>query len=193
MRTFGSLFVVILLSAGAAGCSDSKSDDDESSGTITLTVPGIAMEPTIMRGERIKVTKVTAYKPERGEIVILKDPGGWLTGGDGQGSLVKRVIGLPGDTITCCDNFGRIAVNGEALDEPYLAVPKFGERCAGHGAGWGCHWKTGPVPAGHLFVLGDNRGSSADSRLHMCHPEWDTCNQSPWVHVGLVTGTVDSP
>lgn len=194
MRFFGSLLVVILLLAGAGGCSDAKSDDDESSGTITLTVSGIAMEPTIKRGDQITVTKVNQYEPQRGEIVVFTDPGRWLAGGDddnNNGSLVKRVIGLPGETVTCCDNSGRIAVNGKALDEPYIALPDYGPNCAGAGVGWRCRWKAGPVPAGHMFVLGDNRGESADSRVHMCHPEWDSCDESPWVDIDLVAGTVD--
>jgi signal peptidase I len=79
-------------------------------------------------------------------------------GTSGERDFIKRVIGLPGDTVACCDEGGRVTVNGVALNEPYLFNDnreKF-ERV---------------VPEGHVFVMGDQRGRSSDSRAHGTVPE----------------------
>lgn len=181
------LLVILSFSSMAAGCDE---DAEESLDTFTVTMPAASMEPTIKAGSRVTVTKVAEdFKPYRGEIVLFKDPGGWLVGnGDGEGMLLKRVIGVPGDVVTCCDKSGRIVVNDDPVDEPYIAERR---TCAGAGMFWRCDWKAGPVPSGTIFVLGDNRGASVDSRAHMCHPESDTCTKSPWVDIDLIKGTVD--
>ena len=176
-----SLAVVLLtLALLASGCSDD---------TITVTMPAASMEPTIRTGDKVILDKVSDdYEPTRGEIVLFKDPGGWLTG-DGGGQLLKRVIGVPGDTIVCCDGTGRLVIDGEPLDEPYIAERR---TCAGAGLGFGCHWQIGPVPDDSVFVLGDNRGASADSRAHMCRVAAG-CEEDPYVDVDLIRGftTID--
>lgn len=152
-------------------------------------MPAASMEPTIKAGSRVTITKAAdGFGPHRGEIVLFTDPGGWLAANeDGEGMLLKRVIGVPGDIVTCCDKSGRIVINDDPVDEPYIAERK---TCAGAGVGFGCDWTVGPVPSGTVFVLGDNRGASADSRAHMCHPDWETCTQTPWIDVDLIRGTV---
>ncbi|HNM97427.1 MAG TPA: signal peptidase I [Marmoricola sp.] len=141
-------------------------------------IPSESMEPQFVRLDRILVQKVSYWNdtPDRGDIVVFKDPGGWLppqpqstgvkraleliglypTGGH----LVKRVIGVGGDRVKCCDNSGRLSVNGQALTEPYL--PK--------GTPPSSQEFDIKVPAGHIWVMGDNRGNSADSRAHMGLP-----------------------
>jgi signal peptidase I len=103
------------------------------------------MEPSLHAGEFVVVNKL-AYRwkaPERGDIVVFHFPL------DPEKRYIKRVIGLPGDTIEARD--GRIYVNGVALDEPYLAAsPNYDGR-----------WQ---VEEGHVFVLGDNRNNSNDSK-----------------------------
>jgi signal peptidase I len=74
--------------------------------------------------------------------------------------LVKRVIGLPGDTVTCCDTAGRMKVNGVSIDETYLRAGNTPSSVA----------FTMTVPPGFLVVLGDNRAISADSRFHQTDP-----------------------
>ncbi|MFD9262909.1 signal peptidase I, partial [Streptomyces sp. NPDC059538] len=112
-------------------------------------IPSGSMEQTIRIGDRVLVDKLTPWfgsKIERGDIVVFKDPGGWLRGeaarpakdpvvikqvkqgltfigllpsADEQ-DLIKRVIGVGGDTVKCCDSRGRVTVNGSPLDEPYV-------------------------------------------------------------------------
>ncbi|WP_312856261.1 signal peptidase I [Nocardioides pelophilus] len=174
-------------------------------------IPSESMEPGLIRNDRILVQKVSYWfgnDPSRGDVVVFEDPGGWLTGEEPAptglanvlskvglyptgGHLVKRVIGIEGDVIECCDKEGRILVNGEPVDETSYIAER-GNECAGAGTGFGCNWTVGPVPDGKLFVLGDNRGASADSRAHMCRDGVENCTKSPWVDTDLVVGKVFS-
>jgi len=134
-------------------------------------IPSPSMVPTLRPGDRILVDRL-AYRfgdVQRGDVVVFTDPSArhddgvvsrvvtWLVEGLGvtrpqDDDFVKRVIGLPGDTIEISD--GTVLVNGTALDEPYLNTPEDTR-------------SFGPVtvPDGDLFVLGDNRLQSADSRF----------------------------
>ena len=133
-------------------------------------IPSGSMEQTLMPGDRVLVEKVL-YHPDYGDIVVFEDPhpgaqpdrglvGGfvhWLSQGLGfsqpvDEDFIKRVIGLPGDTVEL--RHGRLFVNGDRVPQPYLT----GERDLRD---------FGPteVPAGSLFVLGDNRLNSNDSRF----------------------------
>lgn len=123
-------------------------------------IPSESMEPTLAVGDRVLVNKLSydLQDVDRGDIVVFSRPADWQTG-DIQ-DLIKRVVGLPGDTISSRD--GRIYVDGEPLDEPWLDVgsttPPFEQ-------------SSGCVPActlgpDELFVLGDNRGNSSASNVY---------------------------
>ncbi|MDO9458011.1 signal peptidase I [Nocardioides sp.] len=173
-------------------------------------IPSASMEPGLVENDRILVQKVSYWfggAPERGDVIVFADPGGWLgnTADDDAGPvqdllstvglypegghLVKRVIGVEGDVITCCDDQGRILVNGEPLDEDDYIAPR-GEGVACNGPMVPCDWTAGPVPAGKVFVMGDNRADSADSTVHLCLPEEVDCTRDPFVDVDLVVGKV---
>ncbi len=169
-------------------------------------IPSESMEPGLVEDDRILVEKSSYWfgSPQRGDVVVFADPGGWLedTGGDGGalssaliriglqpagGHLVKRVIGTAGDTIVCCDDEGHLEVNGEIVIEPYARPATDG--CFGPMvSGSGCAWTAGPVPAGQLFVMGDNRAESADSSFRLCPPDAVGCESDPYVDVDLVVG-----
>ncbi len=109
-----------------------------------VRVDGFSMKPTLQDGEYILVSKL-AYKlghPQRGDIVVFIFPVNPAE------DLIKRVIGLPGDTISVQD--GVLSINGVTMDEPYINAPP-----AYNGT-----WKVSPE---ELFVLGDNRNDSRDS------------------------------
>jgi signal peptidase I len=172
-------------------------------------IPSESMEPGLVKNDRILVQKVSYWfggTPQRGDVVVFKDPGGWLNGAESVGPpnaiaqlmakiglypsgghLVKRVIGVAGDTIRCCDKRGRISVNGKPLDEQGYARKGTGS-C--YGPMIGCHWKDGPVPPGHIFVMGDNRSQSADSTVHMCRGSTDCVPGQEYVPDDLVVGKV---
>ncbi len=175
-------------------------------------IPSESMEPGLIQNDRILVEKVSYWfggSPQRGDVVVFQDPGGWLSPEESAGPpnaltdlmakiglypsgghLVKRVIGVAGDTITCCDKRGRISVNGHPLDEDSYVKQEAGVECRGPMTG-NCHWRAGPVPADHIFVMGDNRGHSADSTVHMCTPrETDCVSGEEFVPVDLVVGKV---
>lgn len=125
-----------------------------SAGLTEYTQPGVSMEPTIKPGETIKARTVESgsYEPRHGDIVVFSPPASWSLR-DGKLAL-KRVIAIGGETVATAS--GRVTVNGVALDEPYV---KGGVTSAGDIA-------SAVVPAGEIFVLGDNRTFSADSATH---------------------------
>ncbi|MDR3589675.1 MAG: signal peptidase I [Negativicutes bacterium] len=110
-------------------------------------VEGPSMRPTLLNGERLVVNKfIYRFKtPQRGDVLVFRYPR------DPSRDFIKRVIAIPGDTIEMKD--GRIFLNGQLLNEPFIL-----ERTRGS-------FPLKEVPEGHLFVMGDNRNNSEDSRF----------------------------
>ncbi|MEP7091094.1 MAG: signal peptidase I [Nocardioidaceae bacterium] len=146
-------------------------------------IPSDSMDDTLVKNDRILVEKVSSWGgggPHRGDVVVFADPGGWLDPSESQspgnplfraletvglyptgGHLVKRVIGVGGDEVTCCDSHGRVTVNGTPLNERSYLAPgvKPSEKVF-----------DVKVAPGFIWVLGDNRSNSADSRYHLGDP-----------------------
>ncbi len=176
-------------------------------------IPSESMEPGLVVNDRILVQKPSYWngEPQRGDVIVFDDPGDWLNGLQNPqpasiltrglakiglyptgGHLVKRVIGVEGDVIVCCDEEGRLSVNGVPVDETYLAEMKGKRACAGPmpGGQRKCNWTAGPVPKDSLFVMGDNRANSADSSVHVCFKDVDCDPQQGYVGIDLVVGKV---
>ena len=125
-------------------------------------IPSGSMENTIMPGDRVITTHLSP-RPialRRGDIVVFKDPANWLANeGASHNSdrLIKRLIGLPGDTVECAGGGAPIVINGVPIDESAYLKPGVEPSRSAFSV---------TVPAGRLFVLGDNRANSADSRAH---------------------------
>ncbi|HET6269469.1 MAG TPA: signal peptidase I [Arthrobacter sp.] len=139
-------------------------------------IPSSSMEPLFLAGDRILVSR-TDFKAEpvrRGDVVVfdgrgsfaplnsgrgpaldvLSAAGHWLGVSGGDNTYVKRVIGLPGDHVVCCDAGGRLTVNGQQVAEPYLYGGDAPSKMA----------FSVVVPSGRLWLMGDHRSMSADSR-----------------------------
>jgi len=168
-----------------------------------FVIPSISMENTLQVDDRVVVDKLGAIK--RGQVVVFKDPGGWLLGVTARERgpigkvfqfvgvlpdtstehLIKRVVGVAGDHVVCCDAGHRVTVNGQALDEAsYLAT-------GSDGAGVQPSAITFDVvvPTGDLLVLGDNRDHSRDSRCHLKDVQpGATKGQNAFVSQDLVVG-----
>ena len=163
-----------------------------------FVVPSGSMENTLLTGDRIAALKYAQF--ERGDIVVFEDPGGWLQeappsvsgvhrflekigllASTDQQYLVKRVVGLPGDRVACCSN-GHLTVNGVPIDESsYLKDPTQAASAFQFDV---------TVPIGRIFVLGDNRGSSADSRWHLCEANDKGLGMNAFVPIQDVVGPV---
>lgn len=133
-----------------------------------------SMEPTVVPGDRVLVTKwVNTEQVEHGQLVVFdgrgsfapldEDPpavqalqqlGAWVGLRPNEDTFIKRVIGVPGDTVACCDDDGRLTLNGQPLDEPYLYPGDAPSETEFEVI----------VPAGRLWLLGDHRSVSVDSR-----------------------------
>ena len=148
-------------------------------------IPSGSMENTLLVNDRIIVNQLEpALVPvSRGDVVVFRDPGGWLppqapieqnpivaaldwtmsvvglSAPDSNDHLIKRVIGLPGDHVVCCNTLGQMSVNDIPLSEPYAQLP-VGQTSVSKDA------FDVVVPENSLWVMGDNRYDSLDSRYH---------------------------
>lgn len=122
------------------------------------TVASGSMAPTLAPDERVLVDLRARDDIRRGDVVLVDVSNTWTVLGGGRATVVKRVIGLPGERITCCDRKGRLSVDGVALAEPYLAA-------GGPGPAYDV-----VVPSGRVWLLGDDRERSRDARDHLGSP-----------------------
>ncbi len=145
-----------------------------------FSIPSESMMNTLKKGDRVLVDKLTPWfgsEPERGEVVVFHDPGGWLETAQTpapnaiqkflsfiglmpsaeEKDLIKRVIAVGGDTVSCKEG-GKVVLNGKELDETAYLYP----------GSVPCQDSFGPikVPQDRIWVMGDNRQNSLDSRFH---------------------------
>ncbi|MGK5738881.1 signal peptidase I [Micromonospora sp. URMC 103] len=127
----------------------------------TFFIPSPSMENTLKIDDRVLVNKLVYdfRSPHRGEIVVFKAPTEWSGNPEGE-DFIKRVIGVGGDHVICCDPQDRITINGQALDEPYIFSAD-GERDRPADQEFDI-----TVPKGRLWVMGDHRSASGDSLEH---------------------------
>ena len=150
-------------------------------------IPSGSMLETLQIDDRIFVNELVpnVVSVERGDVVVFKDPGGWLNTApvvnkknvfeqgvdfflsafgliapDSSQHLVKRVIGKPGDHVVCCSPSGKLMINGTEITEPYVSP---GSRPSDRNF-------DVVVPKDSYWVMGDNRGNSEDSRYHLDLP-----------------------
>ncbi len=166
-----------------------------------FSIPSDSMQNTLQRGDRVLVDKLTPWfgsEPERGEVVVFHDPGGWLQDtatpepnvaqkflsfiglmpSSEDKDLIKRVIAVGGDTVECKEN-GPVTVNGKVLDEKSFIFP----------GNTPCNDEPfGPIKVqeGRIFVMGDHRQNSLDSRYHQELPGQGTVSNDEVVGRAIV-------
>ncbi len=130
----------------------------------TFFIPSGSMEPTLQIGDRILVNKLSyhLHSVNRGDIVVFSRPPAENCGGPEVNDLVKRVIGLPGDTVSVSG--GYVYIDGKRLDESWLPASDQGVTEAGPPGNASNLAHPYHVPTGDYFVMGDNRTDSCDSR-----------------------------
>jgi signal peptidase I len=128
----------------------------------TFYIPSPSMEHTLNVLDRVLVNKLVYdfRDPRRGEIVVFKAPADWQSGTEGE-DFIKRIIGVSGDHLVCCDDQERLVVNGRALSEPYIYRDADGTQDPAADEPFDV-----TVPTGRLWVMGDHRSASGDSLEH---------------------------
>ncbi|MEU8158364.1 signal peptidase I [Micromonospora sp. NPDC048986] len=127
----------------------------------TFFIPSPSMENTLKIDDRVLVNKLVYdfRSPHRGEVIVFKAPTAWSGNPDGE-DFIKRVIGIPGDHVVCCDPEERLMINGKSLDEPYIfSMDGIRDKAADQEFDI-------TVPKGRLWVMGDHRSASGDSLEH---------------------------
>lgn len=163
-------------------------------------IPSGSMENTLQVDDRVAVNRIPfiSNNIERGDVVVFRDPDNWLPAADISESpfviaklkaglvavgvlpnpakqyLVKRVVGVAGDHVICCNTDGKLTVNGEVMNEPYIFAGNVPSDM---------NFDV-TVPKNKVWVMGDHRGASADSRYHQ-----DDINKG-FVPVNRITGRV---
>lgn len=163
-------------------------------------IPSGSMENTLQVNDRVAVNRIPfiSNNIERGDVVVFRDPDNWLPAADISESpfviaklkaglvavgvlpnpakqyLVKRVVGVSGDHVICCNTDGKLTVNGEVMNEPYIFAGNVPSDM---------NFDV-TVPKNKVWVMGDHRGASADSRYHQ-----DDINKG-FVPVNRITGRV---
>jgi signal peptidase I len=128
----------------------------------TFYIPSPSMEHTLNVLDRVLVNKLVYdfRDPHRGEIVVFKAPDDWQSGTEGE-DFIKRIIGVGGDHVVCCDTKNRLVINGHALDEPFIYRDADGTSDPAADEPFDI-----TVPTGRLWVMGDHRSASGDSLEH---------------------------
>ena len=149
-----------------------------------FSIPSASMSATLQIGDRVMVNQLQAGEGSftRGDVVVFHDSQNWLPDvpvgpksavqsmletlriidPPEEQYVIKRVVGLPGDHVVCCDAQLRVSVNGVPVTEPYLNDPQLG-------SSFGLPFDV-VVPEGSVWVMGDNRQNSSDSRRHQNQP-----------------------
>ena len=128
----------------------------------TFYIPSPSMEHTLNVLDRVLVNKLVYdfREPRRGEIVVFKAPQDWQSGTEGE-DFIKRIIGVGGDHVVCCDDQQRLTINGRPLSEPYIYRDADGTQDPAADEAFDI-----TVPADRLWVMGDHRSASGDSLEH---------------------------
>jgi signal peptidase I len=128
----------------------------------TFYIPSPSMEHTLNVLDRVLVNKLVYdfREPRRGEIVVFKAPQDWQSGTEGE-DFIKRIIGVGGDHVVCCDDQERLIINGKSLSEPYIFRDADGTQDPAADEPFDI-----TVPADKLWVMGDHRSASGDSLEH---------------------------
>lgn len=146
-------------------------------------IPSRSMMDTMVPGDRVVTSKLTPkiFDLQRGDVVVFKDPNNWLneeqSSAPGGGYLIKRLIGLPGDVVECKGAGQPVTINGVAINETSYIRP---------GVDPSAFPFSVTVTEGRVFVMGDNRANSADSRYHQDDSSHGLVPVSDVVGVGLV-------
>ena len=162
-------------------------------------IPSPSMAETLSVKDRISVSRISAWtgNVDRGDVVVFDDANGWLepdeseglagvlrkigefsgfVPADGKQILVKRIIGMPGDRVECCSTSNKISVNGVEITEPYLPAGTIPSTISFDVV----------VPEGHVWVMGDNRSNSSDSRYHIAD------GQNPFIPMSAIVGRANA-
>jgi signal peptidase I len=161
LRTFAPAVALLSCAIATGGCGDSASSNG-ATGTETLSVPSSAMEPTLHcarpaagceadRSDGI-VVREPVDDPKRGDVIVLRTPPAALERCGAGGRFVKRLIGLPDETVS--ERSGTVFIDGKKLNEPYVRPGRRDNQTG-----------TWHVRKGEYFFMGDNRSQSCDSRL----------------------------